>query len=167
MSSFIISSSLNPWYNFEGLLLTTLNIGYTEICISTDTFSKSPYSNAPCCYGNAFTSPPLILYGPVSGLGCFITFVILYTVGWTPWTGDQPVQVSETVCYWSQIYDCSRLRSYFCAKALRFCAVDIQGKFYSSITAPSFRPWGKLQDTVSAHPIWKQRIEPENAMRGG
>jgi hypothetical protein len=31
------------------------------------------------------------LYGPFLGLGSFFSFLILYTVGRTPWTGDQPV----------------------------------------------------------------------------
>jgi hypothetical protein len=33
----------------------------------------------------------LWLYSPLLGLGRFFIFLILYTVGWTPWTGDQPV----------------------------------------------------------------------------
>jgi hypothetical protein len=33
----------------------------------------------------------LCLYSPVLGLGRFFSFLILYTVGRTPWTGDQPV----------------------------------------------------------------------------
>jgi hypothetical protein len=31
-------------------------------------------------------------YSPLSRLGRFISFLILYTVGMTPWTGDQPSQ---------------------------------------------------------------------------
>jgi fatty acid desaturase len=31
------------------------------------------------------------LYSPLLGLGRFFSFLILYTVGMTPWTGDQPV----------------------------------------------------------------------------
>jgi hypothetical protein len=33
----------------------------------------------------------LRLYSPLLGLGRFFTFLILHTVGRTPWTGDQPV----------------------------------------------------------------------------
>jgi hypothetical protein len=33
----------------------------------------------------------LWLYSPFLGLGRFFSFLILYTVGRTPWTGDQPV----------------------------------------------------------------------------
>jgi hypothetical protein len=33
----------------------------------------------------------LWLYSPVLGLSRFFSFLILYTVGRTPWTGDQPV----------------------------------------------------------------------------
>jgi hypothetical protein len=33
----------------------------------------------------------LWLYSHSLGLGRFFSFLILYTVGWTPWTGDQPV----------------------------------------------------------------------------
>jgi hypothetical protein len=33
----------------------------------------------------------LWLYSPLLNLGHFFNFVILYTVGRTPWTGDQPV----------------------------------------------------------------------------
>jgi hypothetical protein len=33
----------------------------------------------------------LWLYSPMLDLGCFLSFLILYTVGRTPWTGDQPV----------------------------------------------------------------------------
>jgi hypothetical protein len=33
----------------------------------------------------------LWLYNPLLGLGSFFSFLILYTVGRTPWTGDQPV----------------------------------------------------------------------------
>jgi hypothetical protein len=33
----------------------------------------------------------LWLYSPLLGLGRFFSFLILYTVGRTPWTGDQPV----------------------------------------------------------------------------
>jgi hypothetical protein len=33
----------------------------------------------------------LWLYSPLLGLGRFITFLILHTVGRTPWTGDQPI----------------------------------------------------------------------------
>jgi hypothetical protein len=40
----------------------------------------------------------LSIYPSISGstvhlfeLGCFFSFLILYTVGTTPWTGDQPV----------------------------------------------------------------------------
>jgi hypothetical protein len=33
----------------------------------------------------------LWLYGPLLDLGRFFSLLILYTVGRTPWTGDQPV----------------------------------------------------------------------------
>jgi hypothetical protein len=33
----------------------------------------------------------LWLYSPLLGLGRFFIFLILYAVGGTPWTGDQPV----------------------------------------------------------------------------
>jgi hypothetical protein len=33
----------------------------------------------------------LWLCSPLLDLGCFFSFLILYTVGRTPWTGDQPV----------------------------------------------------------------------------
>jgi hypothetical protein len=33
----------------------------------------------------------LWLYSPLLGLGCFFSFLILYTVSRTPWTGDQPI----------------------------------------------------------------------------
>jgi hypothetical protein len=33
----------------------------------------------------------LWLYSPLLGLCRFFSFVILYTIGRTPWTGDQPV----------------------------------------------------------------------------
>jgi hypothetical protein len=33
----------------------------------------------------------LRLYSPLLGLGCFFSFLIIYTVGRTPWMGDQPV----------------------------------------------------------------------------
>jgi hypothetical protein len=33
----------------------------------------------------------LWLYSPLLALGRFFSFLILYTVGRTPWTGDQPV----------------------------------------------------------------------------
>jgi hypothetical protein len=33
----------------------------------------------------------LWLYSPLSDLGRFFNFLILYTVGITPWTGDQPI----------------------------------------------------------------------------
>jgi hypothetical protein len=33
----------------------------------------------------------LWLYSPLLGLGLFFSFLILYTVGRTPWTGNQPV----------------------------------------------------------------------------
>jgi hypothetical protein len=33
----------------------------------------------------------LWLYSRLLGLGCFFSFLILYTVGRTPWTEDQPV----------------------------------------------------------------------------
>jgi hypothetical protein len=33
----------------------------------------------------------LWLYSPLLDLGCFFAFLILYTVGRTPWTGEQPV----------------------------------------------------------------------------
>jgi hypothetical protein len=32
------------------------------------------------------------LYSPLLGLDCFFSFLILHTLGWTPWTGDQPVE---------------------------------------------------------------------------
>jgi hypothetical protein len=38
-----------------------------------------------------FLSLSLWLYGPLLGLVRFFSFLILYTVGRTPWTGDQPV----------------------------------------------------------------------------
>jgi hypothetical protein len=31
-----------------------------------------------------------MLYSPLLGLGRFLSFLIFYTVGRTPWTGDQP-----------------------------------------------------------------------------
>jgi hypothetical protein len=31
------------------------------------------------------------LFSPLLNLGNFFSFLILYTVGWIPWTGDQPV----------------------------------------------------------------------------
>jgi hypothetical protein len=34
----------------------------------------------------------LWLYSPLLGLGSFFSFLIFYTVGRTPWTGDQPVE---------------------------------------------------------------------------
>jgi hypothetical protein len=33
----------------------------------------------------------LWLYSPLLGLGRFFSFLIFYTVGRSPWTGDQPV----------------------------------------------------------------------------
>jgi hypothetical protein len=33
----------------------------------------------------------LWLYGPLLGLGSFFSFLIFYTDGRTPWTGDEPV----------------------------------------------------------------------------
>jgi hypothetical protein len=33
----------------------------------------------------------LWLYSPLLGLGRFLSFLIIYTVGRPPWTGDQPV----------------------------------------------------------------------------
>jgi hypothetical protein len=33
----------------------------------------------------------LWLYSPLLGFGCFFTYLVLYTVGRTPWTSDQPV----------------------------------------------------------------------------
>jgi hypothetical protein len=33
----------------------------------------------------------LWLYSPLLDLGCFLSFLVLYTVSRTPWTGDQPV----------------------------------------------------------------------------
>jgi hypothetical protein len=33
----------------------------------------------------------LWLYSPLLGLGRFFSFLIIYTVGRTPWTGDQPL----------------------------------------------------------------------------
>jgi hypothetical protein len=33
----------------------------------------------------------LLLYSPLLGLGHFLSFLILYTVGRTAWKGDQPV----------------------------------------------------------------------------
>jgi hypothetical protein len=33
----------------------------------------------------------LWLYSPLLGLGRFFSLLILYTIGRTPWTGDQPV----------------------------------------------------------------------------
>jgi hypothetical protein len=36
-------------------------------------------------------SVDLWFYVPLLCLGRFFTFLIFYTVGWTPWTGDQPV----------------------------------------------------------------------------
>jgi hypothetical protein len=35
----------------------------------------------------------LWLYSPLLGLGRSFSFFILYTVGRTPWTGDQPVTI--------------------------------------------------------------------------
>jgi hypothetical protein len=34
----------------------------------------------------------LWLYSPLLDLGCFFSFLIIYTVGSTPWMRDQPVQ---------------------------------------------------------------------------
>jgi hypothetical protein len=39
------------------------------------------------CYRDSF----LWLYSPLLGLGRFFSFLILYTIGRFPWTGDQPV----------------------------------------------------------------------------
>jgi hypothetical protein len=41
------------------------------------------YNNNPSIY--------LWLYSPLLDLGRFFSFLIFYTVGRTPWTGDQPV----------------------------------------------------------------------------
>jgi hypothetical protein len=35
----------------------------------------------------------LWFYRPLWGLARFFSFLILYKIGWTPWTGDQPVTV--------------------------------------------------------------------------
>jgi hypothetical protein len=40
---------------------------------------------------NGLGSIYLWLYSPLLGFGGFISFLIFYTVGRTPWTGDQPV----------------------------------------------------------------------------
>jgi hypothetical protein len=40
---------------------------------------------------SVYLSVYLWLYSPLLDLGCFISFFILYTVGRTSWTGDQPV----------------------------------------------------------------------------
>jgi hypothetical protein len=44
----------------------------------------------PTCLYNFYTLPSLWLYSPLD-LGRFLSFLILYTVGRTPWTGDEPV----------------------------------------------------------------------------
>jgi hypothetical protein len=41
--------------------------------------------------GGTHISLSLFLYSPLLGLRRFFTFLILYTVGGTPWTSEQPV----------------------------------------------------------------------------
>jgi hypothetical protein len=48
------------------------------------------YSTVLCISSNLFIYYLLWLYSPLLGLCRFFSFLILYTVGSTPWTGDQP-----------------------------------------------------------------------------
>jgi hypothetical protein len=44
---------------------------------------------------------PIFIYGStvrLLDLGRFFSFLMLYTVGRTPWTGDQPVRTRGTIC---------------------------------------------------------------------
>jgi hypothetical protein len=45
----------------------------------------------PSFYLSIYLSIYLWLYSPMLGLGRFFNFSIFYTVGMTPWTGNQPV----------------------------------------------------------------------------
>jgi hypothetical protein len=40
----------------------------------------------------------LSIYSPLLGLGRFSSFMILYTAGGTPWTGDQPIARLLLMC---------------------------------------------------------------------
>jgi hypothetical protein len=69
---------LNPSYRHQALFeyvcsLLLLVVRYKSVCLSI------------------YLSIYLFLYSPLSDLGRFFTFLILYIVRRTPWTGDQPV----------------------------------------------------------------------------
>jgi hypothetical protein len=49
------------------------------------------YINTYILYLSIYLSIYLWLYIPLLSLGRFFSFLILYTVATTPWTGDQPV----------------------------------------------------------------------------
>jgi hypothetical protein len=49
------------------------------------------YAQVVSIYLSIYLSICLWLYNPLLGLGRFFSFLIFYTVGRTPWTGDQPV----------------------------------------------------------------------------
>jgi hypothetical protein len=51
----------------------------------------SPHSVRRSIHPSIHRSVYLWLYSPLLRLGCFFSFLILYAVGRTPWTGDQPV----------------------------------------------------------------------------
>jgi hypothetical protein len=52
---------------------------------------KNTSKGAKNGYSGVYYSIYLWLYSPLLGLGRFFGFLIFYTVGRTPWTGDQHV----------------------------------------------------------------------------
>jgi hypothetical protein len=61
----------NDWYAVAAYLILQINY-----------HSDTPRLQKSIC---------IWLYSPLLDLGCFFNFLIFYTVGRTPWTGDQPV----------------------------------------------------------------------------
>jgi hypothetical protein len=62
-----------------------------RLLLCTICFNSTTSILWPLSLFNVFVSVCLWLYSPLLDLGRFFSFFILYTVGRTPWTGDQPV----------------------------------------------------------------------------
>jgi hypothetical protein len=68
----------------------SLNIIFLFINLST-CLSLYCTSIIPFCLPSVSDYLSIYLYSPSWGLGRFFSFLILYTFGGTPWTGNQPV----------------------------------------------------------------------------
>jgi hypothetical protein len=74
------------------VIIFSITYSKLSLCIKPCTAANSPQGIVfVLCAWQTTEIIYLWLYSPLLDPGCFFSFLILYTVGRTPWKGDQPI----------------------------------------------------------------------------